>query len=168
MGVGMSVPFIYDIIKMTVIINLNVVNMLLLKRVTVHIWVLIYSIIKMRDFLCDCPFYVIFKIRDGIFLCVLYMILFSECWYMSECCIYDIIKMRRGMSVNVICMILKWWCLMSDCYLYNIIYKKGVTCVNAVYITKTRGGIWLNVVYSYMILLKWEILYIWLLYIWYC
>jgi hypothetical protein len=73
MTVGLSERFIYDIIKMTVIINLSVVNMILLKRETVHIRVLIYNIIKMRDFVLVIVLSMLFLKLEMLYFCVIYI-----------------------------------------------------------------------------------------------
>ena len=83
-----------------------------------------------------------------LYVCMLYVWYYwNEKRHICECSTLDIIKMSLYISENCMYDIIKVWGV-SECSEHDII--------------KTRGGIWL-----YMILLKLEVINVWMLFIWY-
>ena len=56
----------------------------------------------MSWYLSERALYDILKMRAGICLNALYMILLNESWYLSELALYDIVKMRAGICLKAL------------------------------------------------------------------
>jgi hypothetical protein len=123
---------LYDIIKASEFICLNVFYIVLLKWELICLNAL-YMILLKWELICVWMRFIWYYKNESL--------------YLSECSSCDITQMRVGMCLNALYMILlKWQFYKSECALYDINKMRNDMCVNALY----------------MILLKWDFIYIYI------
>ena len=169
---------------------LNALYMILLKWELVFVWTrsiryyydgrlylsecALKDVIKMRVYMCQNAFYMIL-LKWTRFICYYY----DGSLYLSACALNDVIKLRACMCLNALYMILLKWELvfvwtrfiwyfydgrlyLSECAFNFIIKMRACMSECALHgITKIRFSMCLNALY--MILLKWELVFVWTL-----